>query len=79
MCDREERRVGEWFARKIMAPVEYMAPGLATTPTETLAKTMLHVTAGPQEEQFVLYNGKAIHRASVVKKKKWILCLYSPY
>ncbi|XP_072045737.1 oxidoreductase HTATIP2-like [Amphiura filiformis] len=69
MCDRKESRAGEWVLRKMLAPVEYAAPGLATTPTSTLAKAMIHATAAPQPEPFLLYNGKAIHRASVSKKK----------
>lgn len=70
MCERQESRGGEWVLRKMLAPMEYMAPGLATTPTSTLAKAMIHVTAAPIQEPFHLIDGKSIHRLTVVKEKK---------
>ncbi len=69
MCDREESRAGEWFLRKVLAPSEYLAPGFITTPTTTLAKAMIHVTAAPQPDAYFLYDAKPIHRLSVSKKK----------
>ncbi len=44
MCDRQESRVFESIARFLMKPIQYIAPTLATTPVEILAKAMINNT-----------------------------------
>lgn len=70
MCDREESRPTDWMMRKMLAPLEYIAPGLLTTPTSTLAKDMMHVTVSPITEHSNVFDGKTIQRLSQVQMDK---------
>ena len=71
MCDRQECRGGEWFLRKILAPVDYYKPGRCTTRTATLAQAMVLVTAAPpQSESSTVYACRDIQNIMEVNQKQ---------
>ena len=74
MCDRQESRPGEWLARKLMAPMEYLSPGTMTSPTSTVAKAVINTIVSPTTESFELFASKAIHRLTKPETQKSSKC-----
>ncbi|XP_022094045.1 oxidoreductase HTATIP2-like isoform X2 [Acanthaster planci] len=62
MCDRQESRTGEWFIKKVLAPMEYLSPGSMTSPTTTVAKAVVNTIISPVTQAFEIIEAKAIHR-----------------
>ncbi|KAL8559370.1 hypothetical protein ACOMHN_045090 [Nucella lapillus] len=63
MCNREEHRPGEAFARVLLKPVSYLFPTAITTPVEVLSRAMINNVISPGETVEV-YENKAIHQLS---------------
>ncbi|XP_068117883.1 oxidoreductase HTATIP2-like isoform X3 [Hyperolius riggenbachi] len=61
MVDRKEFLPGEWFMRKMMAPIAYMFPTAYTVPMTTLVKAMLNNAVMPSDKKVELLENKAIH------------------
>lgn len=63
MCNREEHRPAEAFARVLLKPVSYLFPTAITTPVEVLTRAMINNVINPGEPVEV-YENKAIHQLS---------------
>ncbi|XP_040183841.1 oxidoreductase HTATIP2 [Rana temporaria] len=61
LCDRQESRPAEWFARKMMVPIAYLFPTAHSVPITTLVKAMLNNAVIPSEKKAELLENKAIH------------------
>lgn len=61
MVDREESRPLEAVTRFFMKPVQWIAPTLATTPVETLARAMIMNTVQEQPAGSEIVDNKRIH------------------
>jgi hypothetical protein len=69
MCEREERRLSESILRTLIKPVQYIAPTLMTTPTETLAKAMINNTyLADKAKVEIIDNAKIFQLASLSEK-----------
>ncbi|XP_066263424.1 oxidoreductase HTATIP2-like [Branchiostoma lanceolatum] len=67
MVDRKESRPGEWFARKMLAPLKYIAPTVMTCPVETVAKAMVNAVLAPSDKPAEIYENKAVHLLAKAK------------
>ncbi|XP_072278414.1 oxidoreductase HTATIP2 isoform X2 [Pyxicephalus adspersus] len=61
LCDREESRPAEWFARKMLVPIAYMFPTAYSVPITTLVKAMLNNAVIQSDKKAELLENKAIH------------------
>ncbi|NP_001089518.1 HIV-1 Tat interactive protein 2 L homeolog isoform X1 [Xenopus laevis] len=61
LCDRQESRPSEWFARKMLVPVSYMFPTAYSVPITTLVKAMVNNAVLPGDKKVELLENKAIH------------------
>lgn len=69
MCEREERRVFESILRTLIKPIQYIAPTLMTTPTETLAKAMINNTYLTEKSSVeIIENSKIFQLANLSEK-----------
>ncbi|XP_076450349.1 protein HTATIP2-like [Babylonia areolata] len=64
MCNREEHRPGEAFARVLLKPVSYLFPTAITTPVEVLSRAMVNNAMAPKDIPVEVYENKAIHQLS---------------
>lgn len=67
MCKREEFRMGEWIARKVAVPVDYLFPGVISNGTDIVAKAMVNNVAKTTDEKTEFLEPKTIHKLGTEK------------
>ena len=70
MCDREESRPMERLARILIRPLQYLAPTLATTPVDIMAKSMINNTLLESKPMHQIIENAEIFELAGEKNKK---------
>ncbi|KAM4617412.1 oxidoreductase HTATIP2 [Discoglossus pictus] len=70
LCDRQESRPSEWFARKMMAPIAYMFPTALSVPVTTVVKAMLNNAVLQNDHKVELLENKDIHMMAKLGEAK---------
>ncbi|XP_075044541.1 protein HTATIP2 [Mixophyes fleayi] len=70
LCDRQESRPSEWFARKMLVPISYMFPTAYSVPMTTLVKAMLNNMMLQSDKKVDLLENKAIHSLGDLGKQE---------